>query len=222
VLDVTCPLCGTRRARRGCPALGQQICPVCCGTKRLVEIQCPADCPYLATAKEHPAAIAVRRQQRDVTVLLEHARDLNQRQSELFLVLNRFLLQYEPPSLHPLIDDDVADAAAALAGTLETSLRGVIYDHRPAGLPAERLVTALKALIAEAGGHHAGSGFDRDAAVVLRRIEAGARQMRTAEPVNRRPYLDLVSRVLSQTQAGQPEAEAAADAAGGHSRLIVP
>jgi hypothetical protein len=221
VLDVTCPLCGTRRARRGCPALGQQICPVCCGTKRLVEIQCPADCPYLATAKEHPAAIAVRRQQRDVTVLLQHARDLNQRQSELFLLLNRFLLQYEPPSLHPLIDDDVADAAAALAGTLETSLRGVIYDHRPAGLPAERLVTALKALIAEAGTH-GGSGFDRDAAVVLRRIEAGARQMRAAEPVNRRPYLDLVSRVLSQTLSQQSEAEPAAEAAGGHSRLIVP
>src|SRR4029079_6022625 len=51
---VICPLCGVRRARRGCPALGKQICAVCCGTKRLVEIQCPSDCAYLATAREHP------------------------------------------------------------------------------------------------------------------------------------------------------------------------
>src|SRR5207247_6809666 len=45
---VLCPLCGTRRARRGCPALSQQICAICCGTKRLVQIQCPSDCTWLA------------------------------------------------------------------------------------------------------------------------------------------------------------------------------
>ena len=36
-----CSLCGQRRAKRACPALGQQIWPVCCATKRLVEIRCP-------------------------------------------------------------------------------------------------------------------------------------------------------------------------------------
>ena len=72
---VVCPLCGERTARRGCPALGQQICAVCCGTKRLIEIALPGDCVYLASAREHPPAVAVRQQQRDVaTARAVHAR----------------------------------------------------------------------------------------------------------------------------------------------------
>src|SRR4029079_6398184 len=130
-----CPLCGTRRARRGCPALGQQICAVCCGTKRLTQIPCPADCAYLAVAREHPPAATVRQQQEDVEVLLQGMRDLSERQSQLFFVINRFLQRYEAPGLQAIIDDDVIEAVTALAATFETAARGVIYDHRPAGLP---------------------------------------------------------------------------------------
>src|SRR5215470_8411305 len=68
-LLVLCPLCGVRRARRGCPALDKQICAVCCGTKRLVQIHCPSDCTWLASAREHPPAVVVRRHQRDLGVL---------------------------------------------------------------------------------------------------------------------------------------------------------
>ena len=142
---VVCPLCGTRRARRGCPALGQQICAVCCGTKRLVQIQCPSDCAWLASAREHPPAVAVRQQQRDVGLLVQFMRDFSQRQSQLFFLINTFLVRYEPPELQPLIDDDVAEAAAALAATFETASRGVIYEHRPASLPAERLAAGAQA-----------------------------------------------------------------------------
>ena len=132
-----CPLCGTRRARRGCPALGHQICAVCCGTKRLVQIACPSDCAWLASAREHPPAVVVRQQQHDVGVLLQVMRDFNERQSQLFLLISTFLVRYEAPELQPLIDDDVAEAMAALAATFETSARGVIYEHRPASLPAD-------------------------------------------------------------------------------------
>jgi hypothetical protein len=90
---VICPLCGVRRARRGCPALGKQICAVCCGTKRLVEIQCPSDCPWLASAREHPPAVAVRQQQRDFGVMLEGMRDFSRRQSQLFILVTTFLVR---------------------------------------------------------------------------------------------------------------------------------
>ena len=53
---MTCPLCGARKARRACPGVGRDICAVCCGTKRLVEIRCPATCGYLQSARVHPAA----------------------------------------------------------------------------------------------------------------------------------------------------------------------
>jgi hypothetical protein len=215
---VVCPLCGQRKARRACPALGKQICAVCCGTKRLVQIQCPADCVYLATARDHPPAAIVRRQQRDVGLLVHFMRDLGERQSQLFFLVNTFLVQYQPPELQPLIDDDAAEAAAAIAATLETSARGVIYEHRPASLPAERLMNALKPVLTQAGGR-GGTAFERDAAVVMRRIEEAARQVRSADESNRRAFLDLLGRVLrrkdeSSTEAPEEKPEAP--------RLILP
>jgi len=214
---VVCPLCGQRKARRACPALNRQICAICCGTKRLVQIQCPSDCVYLATAREHPPAAVVRQQQRDLGLLVQFMRDLNERQSQLFFFVATFLVRYESPELQALIDNDVGEAAAALAATLETSSRGVIYEHRPASLPAERLVSALKPLIADAG-RNGGTAFERDAAVVLRRIEEAARDARLNEVENRRAFLELLGRVVRKSDAGSEPA----DPAGEPSRLIVP
>ena len=199
-----CPLCGVRRARRGCPALDKQICAVCCGTKRLVQIQCPSDCTWLASAREHPPAVVVRRQQRDVGVLVQAARDFNDRQSQIFMLITTFLLHYAPPDLHGLIDEDVAEAAAALASTFETAARGVIYEHRPASLPAERLSTELRQVLAEAGKGST-SSFDRDAAVVLRRLEEAVRELRATEHDNTRAFLDLLSRVMPK--ASRPDVD---------------
>jgi hypothetical protein len=172
---------------------------------------------YLAISREHPPAATVRQQQRDIGLLLQFMRDLNQRQSQIFFVVNTFLLRYEPPELQPLIDDDVAEAAAALAATLETSSRGVIYEHRPASLPAERLMSALKPLLAEAG-RSGGTAFERDAAVVLRRIEEAAREVRASETGNRRAFLDLLGRVIKNPDAGSEPADASPEP----TRLIVP
>ena len=142
-------------------------------------------------------------------------RDLNEQQSQLFFLINTFLVGYNPPALQPLIDDDVVEAAVALAATFETSARGVIYEHRPASLPAERLATALKSLLAEAG-QKGGTPFERDAAVVLRRIEEAAREVRTVGQGNRRAFLDLLGRVMRESDAGEsPQVEPP-------SRLIVP
>jgi hypothetical protein len=142
-------------------------------------------------------------------------RDLGERQSQLFFMINSFLERYEPPEFQALVDDDVIDAMAALAATYETAARGVIYAHRPAALPADRLATALQPVIVEAG-KHGGSAFDRDAAVVLRRIEATAREIRAADPSNRRAYIDLLGRVLKADE------NAAATDSSEATRLIVP
>jgi hypothetical protein len=221
---VICPLCGTRKARRGCPAVGQQICAVCCGTKRLVQINCPADCTWLASAREHPPAAIVRQQQRDLSQIVHFMRDFNQRQSQLFFLIHSFVAGYQPPELQPLVDEDVAEAVDAIASTLETASRGVIYDHRPASLPAERLATALKPVLTEAG-KGAGSSFERDTAVVLRRIAESARELRAQEPDNRRVFLGLVGRVIRKPDSaalqasGNPGEHEQTDPA---SRLIVP
>ena len=54
---------------------------MCCGTKRLTEIACPSDCVYLAAAREHPPAVAVRRQKHDIGSVARHMRDLSEQQN---------------------------------------------------------------------------------------------------------------------------------------------
>ena len=224
---MSCPLCQQRRARRACPALGHQICPVCCGTKRQVEIQCPSDCAYLATAREHPAATVLRQRQRDLGFVVPLLRDFNERQSQVFLLVATFLVQYSPPDFHRLIDDDVAQAAGALAATYETATSGLIYDHRPSSLPAERLMNALRPTLAEAG-KSGGTPFERDTAVVLRRVEQAVREAGSSDPENRRAFIEMLARVVRKPEEGAFSGPAGGPASGSEApnqeppRLIVP
>jgi len=195
-----CPLCGTRRARRTCPALDKQICAVCCGTKRLIQISCPSDCAWLLSAREHPPATVVRQQQRDVGLLVRFMRDFSERQSQLFFMIAAFLARYEAPEFQTPLDDDVAEAMGSLAATFETASRGLIYDHRPASVLAERLTAALKPVLAEAG-QGAGSAFERDAAAVLRRLQEAVGDVRATDQANRRAFLDLLGRVITTPDA---------------------
>jgi hypothetical protein len=168
---------------------------VCCGTKRLTEISCPADCGYLASARDHPPAVTVRRQQRDIGLLVQSMRDFNRRQTELFFAVNSCIARHAPPELQPLVDDDVREATGAVAATLETSTRGVIYEHRPSSLPAGRLAGEIRALLTEIG-KNGGTAFERDSAQVLRRVEDAVREAGSRDPTNRRAFLDWLSRVI--------------------------
>lgn len=228
---MVCPLCNHRKARRSCPALNQTICPVCCGTKRLVEIKCPSDCVYLASAREHPAAVVRRQQERDVMTVLPTLQGLSERQYQLFLLIQELIARHVPEGFARLIDDDVAEAAGAVAATLETSARGVIYEHVPQSLAAQRLAGEIKSFIAEIG-EKAGTVFEREAAAVLRSIEKGARDTRKqAGALPQAPgvasssrdggdtaYLQVMSRLLQQAAApdvSRPEAPVP-------SQLIIP
>ena len=189
-----------RKAKRRCPALGHSICAVCCGSKRLKEIHCPTDCVYLATAREHPPAVVLRQQQHDFGLLMQLLRDLSERQSQLFVLVAGVMVRYRPLEFQPLLDDDVRAAAAALAATFETAARGVIYEHRPESLVAGRLLGDLKEVLSETG-KTGGTAFERDAAVVLRRIEAAVAEVTKgtgSDPSNRRPFLDLLGRTFAK------------------------
>jgi hypothetical protein len=43
-----CSRCGQRKAKRQCPALGSDLCPLCCGRLREKELHCPPGCPFLS------------------------------------------------------------------------------------------------------------------------------------------------------------------------------
>jgi hypothetical protein len=190
---VRCTLCGQRPAKRACPALRHHICTVCCATKRLVEIRCPSDCVHLAAARQHPAAAVKRQHEADLRVLMAALGPLSEGQLQLFFVLHAWLLGRVQESSPGLVDADVADAAAAVAGTLETASRGVIFEHRAETASGQRLATELRDVLAEAG-KGGGSRFEREAAVVLRGIAKAA----SAPGTSPREYLERVARVLRE------------------------
>ena len=222
-----CPLCEERKARRDCPALGQTICSVCCGTKRLVEIRCPQSCPYLSSAQLHPAAVVQRRRERDMGFFLTLVSDLNEAQYRLLLYFQAIAARHAIGAIPALLDQDVAEASNALAGTLETAGKGIIYEHQAASIPAQRLVAALREgmteLTREAGSQT--PRLERDAAVALRRMEHGAKTAGTALAGDDHPvFLSLVSRIMAAGQAGDgsPETAAAAEGDRPGSGLIIP
>ena len=217
-----CPLCGKRKARRTCPALGRQICAVCCGTKRQVEIHCPADCGYLSAAREHPPAAVQRQHEHDLALLMPIVYDLPRQQSQMFFLLQTVIARYTPDGIYTLSDDDVAEATGTLAATLETEQRGVIYQHRAGTPPAEHLARALEATLARVRAEP-GRSFDWDAAGALRAIERAARTTRTREkPPGPAVYLALARRIADRLPdpeiGGEPEAGGEARPTG----LVIP
>jgi len=194
---MSCPLCGVRRSKRACPAIGQNICPVCCGTKRLTEIACPDDCIFLERAKSHPAAVVKRQQDRDLQALVGALGRVSESQLHLFFLLHAAIARFKPEGLGALADADVGDAAEALARTLETSSRGVLYEH-PARSPiAEALRRELNTLLTQVG-RGGGTRFERAAIEVLRGIERGAKHDSQGIGPGPRDYLSLVTRVLRE------------------------
>jgi hypothetical protein len=216
---MTCPVCGQRKGKRACPALRQTICTVCCGTKRLVEIACPDTCPHLSAAREHPPAVVKRQQQEDVALLLPGIRHLTERQYQLFFLFHTGIARHKPEGFSRLIDDDVAQAAGAVAATLETSTRGVIYEHRAQSVTAQRLASELTALLTEIRSQGA-TVHDGEVAIVLRAIEEGAKETRRAlgaQGDSETAYLSLMGRLL-QVRRATPSSEPAVP----QSSLILP
>ena len=192
-----CPLCKKRPAKRACPALHHDICTVCCATKRLVEIRCTQDCRYLESAQRHPAAVIKRQIDADVTVLMSTIGRLSEQQLQLFFLLQSTVLSYQPEGLARLTDPDVALAAGALAGSLETASKGLIFEESTGSVVAEGLRRALKTVIDEVtkGG---GSRVEREVALVLRGLERGAKHEGGHIPAGETSYLELVGRVFQQ------------------------
>lgn len=218
-----CPVCRERKPKRSCPALAQTICTVCCATKRLVEIHCPPDCVYLSSAKAHPPAVVQRRQDRDLGFLLPLVASLTETQYRLVVLFQSVIVRHAASAMPPLYDRDVADGAAAVAATLETSRKGIIYEHQAVSAPAQRLTADLRQVVDDIIRQNSTqqSRIERDAAAALRQIEEGARRAEQALAGDDAPvYLKLLGRIFAGS--GQPEASAPGrEPSGGAGGLII-
>jgi len=194
---VTCRLCQKRPTKRACPALREDICAVCCATKRLVEISCPEDCRYLEAAQRHPAAVIRKQIDQDLGLLMTTVGRLSEQQLQLFFLLQSMVLSYKPEGIVRLTDTDVAQATGALAAALETSSKGLIFEEAAASVPAEGLRKAMKPMIDDII-KGSGSRAEREVALVLRGMERGAKHEGGLIAEGEIAYLELVGRVFQQ------------------------
>jgi hypothetical protein len=221
-----CPLCSARRPKRACPAIAREICPACCGTKRLTEIACPSDCRYLSAARAHPAAVVQRQQDRDMRFLLPRIAELSEAQYRLFLFFQATVLRYTREAIPAPHDADVADGAASVAATLETARKGIIYEHQAASIPAQRVASAISRALAEVVGRAGAEAgrMERDAAVALRRMESAARDARAEVPEAARPessWLALADRLMSSSVASEPSVQGEQPSAADAPKLVL-
>jgi hypothetical protein len=145
---VSCPICEKRKAARFCPAKGEKICAVCCGTEREVTIDCPPDCSYLVAAhryeNEHPRSLPADTPLLDEKIPQDIVHTHQQLMAALAFSIAKFCAA-QPAA----VDADVLTALQALAQTCKTLTSGIIYEKPPdAPLPRE-LYAALTAFLVE-------------------------------------------------------------------------
>ena len=142
-----CPICNKRRAERYCPAKGERICAVDCGTEREVTIDCPSDCAYLLAAHRwegsHPKPLP-ESEMLFPDVLLPP--DVIQMRGATLSGLGHTMLLYALEQ-RSLTDADVFAATQAMAETYRTLLSGIYYEKPPGGAVAAGLYAAISKFI---------------------------------------------------------------------------
>jgi hypothetical protein len=125
-----CPICHVRKPKRFCPAEGEKICAICCGTGREVTIDCPSDCPYLIAARryesEHKQPVPPDQFPfPDVEIGAEST----EQQEGLIILLSRAITAAARELR--ATDDDTISALTALAETYRTLQAGIYYERPP-------------------------------------------------------------------------------------------
>ncbi len=123
-----CIVCNQKKAKRFCPAKSGQICPQCCGEKRILELDCPDDCQYLESGRRHEMELHARyyastdpnRQQRNHRILS---------QFDDFISRLEYLLGDERLGSRDFTDQDAATALDLVLDTLRTEQKGVLYER---------------------------------------------------------------------------------------------
>jgi hypothetical protein len=194
---MSCPLCRQRKGKRACPARGASICSQCCGTKRLVEIDCPPDCVYLTGAHAPGWDGRAADRERDQRRLGPHVAELTERQLHLVLVALAGIngIRGRRPELE---DTVLLEAVVALRKTVETRGRGVLYEHPAGDARAQELVQELSGIFeakGDDGAVHRPS--DRDLAAALRGLE-GALAATVREKQGPHAFLDTAARLVGR------------------------
>lgn len=143
---MSCPICGKRPPKRFCPAKGERICAICCGTYREVTIDCPRDCTHLISARRYEIE---HRKPADPEAIpfadLEFSSEILRRHPEALSAIGLAILGFAQEN-GGVCDPEILTALHALAESYRT-LESGIYFERP---PDEPLARGLYAHLGQA------------------------------------------------------------------------
>jgi hypothetical protein len=142
-----CPLCSSRPAKRYCPAVAEQICAVCCGTKREIEIDCPSSCPYLKASRSYEAEKRVPDPELAAKAY-KYDQNFVGRYHPLLDAMTQSVAE-ERINSPWLVDNDVIEVYKALSATMKTLSSGIYYESLPEGPARVGLFRRLKGLLDE-------------------------------------------------------------------------
>ena len=123
-----CPLCSGRSGKRYCPAKESQICAICCGSKREIEIDCPSSCVHLQAGRSYEAEKRVP----DTQLAAEVEKYDNEFVYRFSPILDAISKSVAEERLNSpwLVDNDVIEVYQSLSSTMKTLSGGIVAKPR--------------------------------------------------------------------------------------------
>lgn len=132
-----CRICHSRRPKRQCPGIQGEICALCCGDQREVNIACPLDCEHLREARLHEKGTELDRDRlpnKDIRISQEF---INEHQElALFCMFTLADAALRTPGA---VDADVLKVVEALIKTYRTRESGLLYETKTEDRVAARV-----------------------------------------------------------------------------------
>jgi hypothetical protein len=138
----TCPLCSARAGKRYCPAKNTQICAVCCGTRREIEIDCPSSCVHLKASRSYESEKPITDREL-LAQMRKYDETFLERFNHVLNVVNETVVQERLTSTW-LVDNDVLEVLKAMRATMNTLSSGIYYETLPEGQVRLSLFRRLK------------------------------------------------------------------------------
>lgn len=205
--DLACPVCEKRKAKRFCPAKGENICSVCCGTEREVTIDCPSDCPFLIASRQYDFERREFDRGKIPFADTKIPSSFVSAHEKLLSALSYAICIYAREH-SGLVDTDVVASLESLAETHRTLSSGIYYEKPPDYVLQRELCEALKAALEDyrkAEARQAAlsgtrDGEIRDALIFLAQLGA----MRSNGRPKGRAYLDFLRSQFESDEFSKP------------------
>jgi len=196
-----CPLCSERSGKRYCPAKGEQICAVCCGTKREIEIDCPSSCGYLKASRAYEAEKPMIDTELAAKVN-KYDESFVQRHNAILMAVNDCVVEERAASPW-LVDQDVIEAYKALTATMKTLASGIYYESLPESNVRLSLFRRLKTMLEQRMAPETTTGEPvlkvSEAIDILDFLTFAAQANSSVRPRSRR-YLDWICETFGYPQ----------------------